>query len=105
MPKKIFDVVGFLSSKYIHTLGDFDYGLRASFSGYNCYISKNYVGTCAKNKGLANWCNPKVSFKQRALNFYEPTGLSFNEYIKYRKILAKKLVHICIKSICKTNFS
>tara|TARA_B100000989_G_scaffold200473_1_gene151547 strand:- start:9702 stop:10472 length:771 start_codon:yes stop_codon:yes gene_type:complete len=83
--KKIFDVVGFLSNKYIHALGDFDYGLRASFSGYSCYISKNYVGTCTKNKELAKWCNPKFSFKQRAINFYEPTGLCFNEYIKYRK--------------------
>ncbi|GHT84197.1 hypothetical protein FACS1894137_06940 [Spirochaetia bacterium] len=44
--KVIFHKVGNLSSKYTHSGGDYDYGLRAIKSGFKCYITSSSLAIC-----------------------------------------------------------
>jgi len=82
--KKIFNELGFLSEEYTHSIGDFDYGLRASLIGIENYTTKKYIGVCEPN-GIADWQNYKVKFKNRIKNFHSPNGLNYKEYIFFRK--------------------
>lgn len=84
VPKKIFEELGYLSSDYTHSMGDFDYGLRAINSGFLNFTTKEYIAICPTN-GIPKWSNPKLSIKERFKLFYAPTGLSFKEYIAFRK--------------------
>jgi GT2 family glycosyltransferase len=83
--KVIFNNLGNLSSEYTHTMGDIDYGLRANFSGFNCYTTKSYVAICPTNPGIPAWCNPKVPLIKRWKLLHSPKGLNLQEYITFRK--------------------
>ncbi len=85
VPQPIFNALGNLSEAYTHTIGDFDYGLRAENAGYECYTTKTYVAICAPNSNIAGWSNPAISLKQRWLLLHSPKGLNIKEYNMFRK--------------------
>lgn len=65
IPFEIFRTVGSLDGHYIHSLGDFDYGLSVKGAGYNIYVSKEYVGICEKNSMSGGWLDNSLSRKER----------------------------------------
>lgn len=85
VPKFIYQSIGNLSDSYTHSMGDFDYGLRAQKKGFKCYTTKKYVASCALNEGIPGWCDAKNNLKKRWRLFNAPTGLCIKEYIKFRK--------------------
>lgn len=85
VPNEIYKVVGNLSSDYTHAMGDFDYGLSATKSGFNCYTTKKYVAFCLPNEGVPNWCNPEFPLRKRWDLFYSPFGLNIIEYNTFRR--------------------
>jgi GT2 family glycosyltransferase len=83
IPKEIFLSIGNLSSDYTHSMGDYDYGLRATASGYRSISTKKFIGTCTPNKGL--WHDQSIKLKKRLELFYSPRGLNYKEYVVFRK--------------------
>lgn len=85
IPKEVYAKLGNLSSEYTHTMGDFDYGLRAAQAGIACYITRIYVATCPKNEGLPDWCNSQIPIVKRWKSMYSPKGLNIKEYFVFHK--------------------
>lgn len=82
--KEIFKILGNLSPEYTHSIGDFDYGLRASKLGIRCYSTTKYVAVCPNNESAA-WSNPNTPLKQRIKLLFSSKGLNLKEYIVFRK--------------------
>ena len=102
--KNIFDKLGNLSPKYTHSIGDYDYGLRAFRNKINCVITKKYIATCPKNK-MPDFCNPEVSLINRFKSFYSIKGLNYSEYIIFRKkFWGKKWVYFSFTAFIRTLF-
>ena len=47
--QSVVDRIGNIDEAFIHSMGDLDYGLRASKSGCRIFIAPGYFGTCATN--------------------------------------------------------
>lgn len=56
--------LGNIDARFIHTIGDFDYGLRATAAGVPILVATGYAGVCGKN-------DPAGSFNDRALPMRE----------------------------------
>lgn len=84
VPRTVFEIVGLLDSRFRHSLGDFDYGLRAGKHFIKSYVASEYLGFCESNE-LTIWCNPNYSFKDRISKFYGPLGISPFEHFIYAK--------------------
>ncbi len=82
---EIYKRTGNLSGEFTHTMGDFDYGLRATKNGFESYITKGFVAVCSPNPGKPAWCNPEIPIKERWKSLHSPTGLNIKEYIVFRK--------------------
>ncbi len=54
-----------IDSKYIHTLGDFDYGLAIKRSGKEIRMFESYVGECNDNATDGGWQDRKLSTIKR----------------------------------------
>lgn len=106
IPKAVFDKLGYLSPEYTHTMGDFDYGLRAIKAGFNCYTTKSYIAVCPPNEGIPAWCNSEVPLKRRWELLHSPNGLNIGEYLKFvsRHYGFIQKVISCIKAYSKTLF-
>jgi len=85
VPKEVVNKIGILSNDYTHTMGDWDYGLRALKNGYDIITTKKYVATCPINNYTKKWCDPKESLFTRWKSFHSPLGLNIVEYRKFRK--------------------
>lgn len=85
IPREIFHSIGNLSPDYTHIMGDYDYGLRASKMGYNCYTTNSFIAICPPNEDIPLWCNPKIPLKNRLKLLHSPKGLNIHEYIIFRK--------------------
>jgi len=85
VPKDIYKNIGFLSREYTHTIGDFDYGLRALESGFRCYTTKDYIATCPQNNVIPVCFNPNIPLLNRLHSLRSPKGLNLSEYNAFRK--------------------
>lgn len=84
IPREVFNKLGNLSQDYTHSMGDYDYGLRALRNGFKCYTTKKYIGVCDRNV-LPLWCDPHTPIMKRIKLFFSPKGLNIKEYIVYKK--------------------
>lgn len=65
IPYDAFKKVGSIDSYYLHSLGDFDYGLSLKRAGYYIYSSKEYVGMCENNSTSGGWMDVNLSRFER----------------------------------------
>lgn len=49
VPRSVVRRVGNIDAAYVHSMGDFDYGLRARAAGCSVWIAPDTAGTCAQN--------------------------------------------------------
>lgn len=82
--REVFKGLGNLSPEYTHSIGDFDYGLRADGLGIKCYTTTRFVAVCPQNKSSA-WSDPSTPLRDRIKLMYSPKGLNLKEYIIFRK--------------------
>jgi GT2 family glycosyltransferase len=85
IPSNVIDQIGFLSEKFKHGIGDFEYTLRARKEGINSYITSKYLGICDINDNqLQHWKSAgQSSLKERISYLYHVKGLSYKEYMYY----------------------
>tara|TARA_B110000027_G_scaffold134016_1_gene164443 strand:- start:5039 stop:5881 length:843 start_codon:yes stop_codon:yes gene_type:complete len=84
IPYNVFLKIGILSDKYTHSMGDFDYGLRAQEKKIKCYTTSKYIAQCDQNL-ISGWMDQEVHFKKRWQLFHNPKGLNIKEYIYFTK--------------------
>jgi GT2 family glycosyltransferase len=80
IPNLVFQLIGNLDPIFPHSMGDFDYVLRARKKGIQCFVSAEYSGFCENNQSLPKWCLPEVPFFSRIKNLYSPLGRSHPYY-------------------------
>lgn len=84
-PKHVYRKVGMNDPIFRHTLGDYDYGLRAFNMGVASYVAPNVLGYCEAHESLATWCNPNKPFKERWKAFRSPLGNNPEEFFIFEK--------------------
>lgn len=86
IPFKYFVENPIIDKKYIHSMGDFDYGLMFKKNGYNMIVLNEYVGICERNNKANTWMDTKLSVKDRLKKMNLPKGqpmkLTFYYYKK-----------------------
>lgn len=65
IPYEAFKKIGAMDSHYVHSLGDFDYGLELKRNGYRIYVSKEFSGVCNNNSNRNTWTDRSLSRKDR----------------------------------------
>lgn len=75
IPAYVFKKLGNLDYYFIHSKGDFDYGLRAKKAGIKMYQVGSFLGECELHESLDKWCNPDVPIKKRWEMLHKPNGM------------------------------
>lgn len=65
VPARVYEKIGSVDSTFHHSLGDFDYGLRAGKMNIGIVTSPIFVATCEKHDSFPNWCSPKIPLFKR----------------------------------------
>lgn len=55
IPETVAAKVGNLDNRFVHSLGDFDYGLRARRLGCSVWVAPGYIGSCSRNPFRDSW--------------------------------------------------
>jgi GT2 family glycosyltransferase len=80
IPREVVAIVGNIESTFVHSSGDWDYGLRAKQNGVLNWIAPNYLGTCAPNSQRGTWMDGTLSVSERFKKVFQPKGLPFGEW-------------------------
>jgi GT2 family glycosyltransferase len=65
IPAETVKKIGILSDKFTHSMGDFDYGLRAKKAGLNCWVALGVYGECKVNLVDGSWQDKSLSLDVR----------------------------------------
>jgi GT2 family glycosyltransferase len=77
IPYPVFCETGSMDEHYVHSLGDFDYGLQMKKRGIHIYPSEKYVGVCCNNSIKGTWMDRKLPIRQRIRLKEQPKGAPF----------------------------
>ena len=80
IPKIVFEELGYLHTRYQHSLGDIDYGLRALKKGIKLFCSSKIIGICKSNPSI--WYREQT-LKKRYDALISPKGTPINEYFYF----------------------
>ena len=83
IPYKAFLQAGPMDSHFLHTAGDYDYGLTLSRMGYPIYTSNEYVGTCYKNSEQGTWHDTSLGIIKRIKLKEAPKGAPLKQWFYY----------------------
>lgn len=83
IPRCIFKILGKNNSYFLHSLGDFDYALRAKEYSLMSFIATELIGTCEKHKEIPKWRDGTISLALRIKSFFSPTGCQVNDLFYY----------------------
>lgn len=86
IPSGITERVGNLDINYHHSIGDFDYGLRATKLGLKIFLAPGYFGCCPENNLQGTWSDTSLIRTQRWKLVTHPKGLPPEEW----KIFARR---------------
>lgn len=85
IPRKIVDDIGNLDSTFTHSMGDFDYGLRARSVGYGVWICPQYVGLCIHNSVKGTYHDKQLSMFTRLRLINTIKGRPFKEWLYFSR--------------------
>jgi GT2 family glycosyltransferase len=87
VPTEIAAVLGNLDHRFIHGIGDTDYGLRALAAGYANWVMPGYAGTCANDHVLlGSFLDVRIPMTSRLKKLMSPKGLPLAGWM----VLAKR---------------
>lgn len=75
--------VGSIDSNYLHSLGDFDYGLSLKNKNYNIKTSNQYVGFCGNNSVKNTWQDRSLSITNRIRLKENPKGAPIKNWFYF----------------------
>ncbi len=80
-----YKVVGELDPVFVHTMSDFDYGLRANALGVPVLVLPGYVGYCDRNDQKNNYRDGRSSLLTRWRSVIGPKGKPFKAWWIYTR--------------------
>ncbi len=78
-----FRAMGNLDRAYVHSMGDYDYGLRLKRAGKIVINSAGYTGICDDNKTEGSWRDRTLSRRERLKKKESPKGLPRRDWYHY----------------------
>lgn len=85
IPAEAFMAAGAIDSHYIHSLGDFDYGLHLVKLGYKIFPSRDIVGICNRNSKTDTWEDKNLTIKERLEKKESFRGAPAGQWFYYLK--------------------
>ena len=85
VPKSIYDVIGKLSARFRHGMGDIDYGLRARKSGFSITELPTPVGNQEYNYEWSNR-NRYLTFRNFRHILMDPKGVPIREWLYFCRV-------------------
>ncbi|WP_181703809.1 glycosyltransferase family 2 protein [Chthonobacter albigriseus] len=86
IPSAVADVAGNIPEAFTHTLGDFDFGLRARKAGVRSWVMPGYAGVCEANTtGRSNFKAPGLRFRERLAKMEHPLGHPLRPSLAYAR--------------------
>lgn len=83
IPREIFLKAGSTDPKYIHSMGDFDYGFRIHKLGYEINVYEAFVGSCNDNPVTGTWQDKSLPRLKRIKLKESFKGLPFSNWFRY----------------------
>lgn len=83
IPYQYFEKAGAMDANYIHSLGDFDYGLCLKRAGAEIFISEEFVGVCNKNSIKGTWLDRSLSRRKRLSLKEAPKGAPAKQWFYF----------------------
>ncbi|MCR4923005.1 MAG: glycosyltransferase [Lachnospiraceae bacterium] len=83
IPHDIFKAVPNIDEKYIHSLGDFDYGFSISKRGFLIKTYDKYVGICIDNPMQGGWYDKSLGIRERIRAKENVKGAPFGPWFHY----------------------
>ncbi|MEE8478433.1 MAG: glycosyltransferase family 2 protein [Candidatus Neomarinimicrobiota bacterium] len=75
IPRIIAQTIGNISPEYSKQhAGDFDYGLRANYAGFESWVAPGVIGTCSSNSIVGTLFDTSLSLKERIKKMDTPQG-------------------------------
>ncbi|MHB9141911.1 MAG: glycosyltransferase family 2 protein [Paludibacter sp.] len=81
IPSYVYSKVGLLDNRFRHSLGDFDFGMRAHKLGFTHVLSPNCLGYCEHHETIPIWRNHTIALNKRLKNLYSPLGNNPFEFL------------------------
>jgi GT2 family glycosyltransferase len=75
IPMQTASHMGNLDFRFIHAMGDVDYGLRAKKERIGVWTVPGFVGTCSRNPVSGTWQDSNLRLKDRVKRVLSPKGL------------------------------
>ena len=85
VPKEIFKAVPIIDPVYVHSLGDFDYGLQIKKAGYRIEATDHFVGTCNNNPSTGTWNDRNLSRIERIKRKESVKGAPAKQWFHFLK--------------------
>jgi len=85
VPGSAVDRVGYLDERFHHSMGDYDYGLRARSKGIVTVVAPGTYGTCARNPVSGTFRDPSLSRAERWRIARGPKGLPLADWLLYSR--------------------
>ena len=85
IPFLAFKKAGPIDENYVHTYGDFDYGITLKKLGYKIIVLNEYAGICERNSKKNTWEDNTLSIKERLSKKKSPKGTPFKQTFYYYK--------------------
>lgn len=74
IPKTVAAKLGNLDFYYRHSMGDFDYAVRARKAGIKIYQLPSFLGYCKRHYSIPKWRDVNYNFVYRLKYMYSPLG-------------------------------
>ena len=75
--------IGNIDRRFIHQMGDLDYGLRARRCGIPIWIAPGYVASCKPNPHAPKWKSASLPFGERLKLVNAPLGLPLLPWLTF----------------------
>ena len=85
MKTDTFCALGKLDPVYIHSMGDYDYGMTAVRKGYKIVNSDAHIGICDDNDDTGTWRDVSLPRKERFRLKESPKGLPKHDWFYFLK--------------------
>ncbi len=85
IPAEAFRSTPIMDEHYVHSLGDFDYGLSLKRNGYHLRTSDFYVGVCSNNSNKGTWTDPALTRRERLKKKKSPKGAPAKQWYYFLK--------------------
>lgn len=83
IPSEIAQTVGNMESKFVHSMGDMDYGLRAHYAGFSIWLMPGFAGTCSRNDEFGTFKDTSLPATVRLRKLMQPKVLPPSSWLVF----------------------